>query len=314
MKRFLHTFDRLIEKIYLKKILGRSFVIAVPYGWHILFFLIPFFIVMRISFSEGLFAKPPYTPIFEWVDDVTMQFRFNLSSYQALFEDNLSENLYIASYFQSIMVAGLSTIACLLIGYPIAYGIARVSISWRVPLLMMIILPFWTSFLIRVYAWVGILNNKGIINTLLMNLGIINEPLSLINNTFSVSVGIVYSYLPFVILPLYATLEKLNPMFLEAAYDLGCKPFKAFLTITLPLSMRGIMAGGMLVLIPSIGEFVIPELLGGSDSLMIGKTLWSEFFLNRDWPLAAALAVAMLILLVLPIALFQRVLKEPSDK
>lgn len=314
MKRFLKFFDHILEKLYLKKILGRSLVIAVPYGWHILFFLIPFFIVLRISFSESLFAKPPYTPIFEWVDDAVMQVRLSLSSYQALYEDNIGDNLYIASYFQSIMVAGLSTIVCLLIGYPIAYGIARASLSWRVPLLMMVILPFWTSFLIRVYAWVGILNNKGLINTFLMNLGVITEPLPLINNTFSVGIGIVYSYLPFVILPLFATLEKLNPMLLEAAYDLGCKPFKAFLTITLPLSMRGIMAGGMLVLIPSIGEFVIPELLGGSDSLMIGKTLWNEFFLNRDWPLAAALAVAMLVLLILPISLFQRVLKEPGDK
>lgn len=314
MQRFLSSCNRVLEKLHLKKVLGRSLVIAVPYGWHILFFLIPFFIVVRISFSEGLFAKPPYTPIFEWVDDATIQLRLSLSSYQALFEDQIVENLYISSYFESIMVAGLSTIVCLLIGYPIAYGIARVSLSWRVPLLMLVILPFWTSFLIRVYAWVGILNNKGIINTFLMNLGIINEPLSLINNTFSVAVGIVYSYLPFVILPLYATLEKLNPMLLEAAYDLGCKPFKAFMTITLPLSIRGIMAGGMLVLIPSIGEFVIPELLGGSDSLMIGKTLWNEFFLNRDWPLAAALAVAMLFLLILPISLFQRVLKEPGDK
>jgi putrescine transport system permease protein len=244
------------------------------------------------------------------MSDTVLQVKLALNNYLFLIEDEL----YLSSYKESIKIAGLSTVICLFIGYPVAYGITRVSQTFRIPLLMMIILPFWTSFLIRVFAWIGILNNQGVINLFLMKLGLISEPLPLINNNFAVCVGIVYSYLPFMILPLYATLEKINPQLLEAAYDLGCKPFKAFLTITLPLSIRGVLAGAALVFIPSIGEFVIPELLGGSDSIMIGKILWSEFFINRDWPLASAVAVAMLVLLVLPISLFQKLVAVAEEK
>lgn len=300
---------RKLRKWGRQSLLGKALVIGIPYGWHVIFFLIPFLIVVRISFSESVIGVPPYTSLFEWADDAILNIRLSLANYLFLAEDEL----YLASYTQSLNIAGLATLVCLFIGYPIAYGITRVSHAWRIPLLMMVILPFWTSFLIRVYAWMGILNNRGLINSSLLSLGWITEPLPLINNTFSVCLGIVYSYLPFMILPIYAALEKINPLLLEAAYDLGCKPSKAFLTITLPLSFRGVMAGSMMVLIPSIGEFVIPELLGGSDTLMIGKILWTEFFLNRDWPLASAIAIAMLVLLVLPLAFFQRLLTSPEE-
>lgn len=309
MIRTFQSWKEGIKQSFLRRFLSRSLVIAIPYGWHIAFFLIPFFIVVRISFSDSVLGAPPYTAIFQWLEDSTLQIRLSFFNYSSLIDDRL----YFAAYSQSIVVAGLSTILCLFIGYPIAYGITRVSDSWRLPLLMLVILPFWTSFLIRVYAWVGILNNKGLINNFLMGWGIINEPLPLINNNFAVCLGIVYSYLPFMILPLYATLDKINPLLLEAAYDLGCKPLKAFFTITVPLSLRGAVAGAMLVFIPSMGEFVIPELLGGSDTLMIGKILWTEFLVNRDWPLASGLAVAMLGLLVLPISLFQKFLATGDD-
>lgn len=310
MKRFLRKSYELFLKIPgVQYILSRSAVIALPYGWHILFFLIPFAIVIKLSFSESLIGVPPYTPIFEWVDETILQFKLNLVNYSALFEDDL----YIAAYLESLTVAGVATFFCLIIGYPLAYAIARASSTLRIFLLMLVILPFWTSFLIRVYAWIGLLNYHGIINNLLIRLGLISEPLPLINNYFAVTLGIVYSYLPFMILPLYAALDKINPLLIEAAHDLGCKPFKAFLTVTLPLSMKGVIAGSMLVLIPAIGEFVIPELLGGADTLMIGKVLWTEFFNNRDWPMAAALAVALLIFLVVPIVFFQKLLSKYEE-
>lgn len=310
MKRFF----RKIYEFYLRvpgirPFLSRSAVIALPYGWHILFFLIPFAIVIKLSFSESLIDIPPYTAVLEWLNETVLQLKLNLVNYLTLFEDDL----YLAAYLESLIVAGIATFFCLLIGYPIAYGIARAHALLRIVLLMLVILPFWTSFLIRVYAWIGLLNYHGIINNLLMSLGIISEPLSLIHNHFSVTLGIVYSYLPFMILPLYAALDKMNPILIEAAYDLGCRPFKAFLMVTLPLSMKGVVAGSMLVFIPAIGEFVIPELLGGSDTLMIGKVLWTEFFNNRDWPMAAALAVALLVFLVLPIIFFQRLLSRYEE-
>ncbi len=310
MKRFLSKSYELFLKVPgVQYILSRSAVIALPYGWHILFFLIPFAIVIKLSFSESLIGVPPYTPIFEWVDETILQFKLNLVNYIALFEDDL----YIAAYLESLTVAGVATFFCLIIGYPLAYAIARASSTLRIVLLMLVILPFWTSFLIRVYAWIGLLNYHGIINNLLLGIGLISEPLPLINNYFSVTLGIVYSYLPFMILPLYAALDKINPLLIEAAHDLGCRPFKAFLTVTLPLSMKGVIAGSMLVLIPAIGEFVIPELLGGADTLMIGKVLWTEFFNNRDWPMAAALAVALLIFLVVPIIFFQKLLSKYEE-
>ncbi|WP_255448395.1 ABC transporter permease subunit [Telmatospirillum sp. J64-1] len=277
-------------------------VTALPYLWLVLFFLIPFAIVFKISFSESIRAIPPYAPLFEMVDDTFLQIRLNLANYMMLFEDRL----YLAAYLNSIKIAAISTLVCLLIGYPMAYGIARSSKAVRNGLLMLIILPFWTSFLIRVYAWIGLLKNEGLINNFLLWLGLIDQPLPMLYTPFAVYVGIVYSYLPFMILPLYATLEKMDMSLLEAAADLGCKPFKAFLTITLPLSLPGIVAGSLLVFIPAVGEFVIPDLLGGPSTLMIGKVLWTDFFNNRDWPLASAVAVAMLVLLVVPIMLFQR--------
>jgi putrescine transport system permease protein len=280
-------------------------VIAVPYGWHILFFLIPFLIVLQISFADSVIGSPPYTAIIAWIDNTFLQIRLNLSNYIFILEDRL----YLDAYIESLLIAGTATILCLFIGYPIAYGLSRTTPGWRTVLLMLLILPFWTSFLIRVYAWMNILNPYGLINSLLMKLHIITEPLPLIHNDFAVCLGIVYSYLPFMILPLYVALEKIDRHVLEAAYDLGCKPWQAFLKITLPLSWRGILTGSMLVFIPGVGEYVIPELLGGSDNLMIGRVLWTEFFINREWPLASALAIIMLIVLVLPIIIFQKLLQ-----
>jgi putrescine transport system permease protein len=280
---------------------GRAFVIAIPYFWLLLFFAIPFIIVLKISFSETQLAMPPYSPLLEWVSERIVAIRLNLENFHFLTTDAL----YTRAYLNSLGVAAVSTLLCLLIGYPMAYGIARASPAWRNVLLMLVILPFWTSFLLRVYAWIGLLKSNGVINNVLMALGIIDEPLVMMQTDFAVYVGITYSYLPFMVLPLYANLEKMDLTLLEAAADLGCRPTRAFLTITLPLSIPGIIAGAMLVFIPAVGEFVIPALLGGPDSLMIGKVLWNEFFNNRDWPVASAVAIAMLLLLVVPIMLFQ---------
>jgi putrescine transport system permease protein len=297
-------------KIYFERIIGKAALIAIPYGWHIVFFFIPFLIVLGLSFSESIVGAPPYTSIISWVDESFLQIRLNLWNYQLLREDSL----YIAAYIESLRIAGFATFFCLLLGYPIAYGIVRASAQAKIILLLLVILPFWTSFLIRVYAWIGLLNYHGIINSFLLKLGLISQPLALNNNKFAVCLGIIYSYLPFMILPLYSALEKIDHQILEAAYDLGCKPSRAFWTITVPLSIKGIIAGSMLVFIPSVGEFVIPELLGGSDTLMIGKILWTEFFTNRDWPVAAALAIAMLIFLVLPIIGFQKFTMRPTGE
>ena len=281
---------------------GRSLVVAVPYFWLLLFFLVPFIIVLKISFSEARIGIPPYAPLLSWTEGHIAQIKLNLATFFTMFQDSL----YWKAYLNSIKVAAVSTVWCLLIGYPMAYAIARAQSTWRHILLMMVILPFWTSFLLRVYAWIGILKNNGLINNFLMWLGLIDEPIVMIQTDFAIYVGIVYSYLPFMILPLYSNLEKMDLTLLEAAADLGCRPFKAFLTITLPLSMPGIVAGSMLVFIPAVGEFVIPELLGPSDSLMIGKVLWSVFFTKRDWPTACAVAIALLLLLVIPIVMLQR--------
>ncbi|GAB3452899.1 ABC transporter permease subunit [Insolitispirillum peregrinum] len=281
---------------------GRGLVIAIPYLWLLLFFLAPFAIVLKISFAEFMVGVPPYTPLVEWVDDTYLKVTLAFSGYKYLLEDSM----YVNAYLGSLRIAATATVLCLLLGYPMAYGIARSSPSTRNVLLLLVVLPFWTSFLIRVYAWIGILKNNGLLNNALMGLGIINEPIEMLNTEFAIYIGIVYSYLPFMILPLYTTLEKLDGSLLEAAMDLGCRPWKAFLKVTLPLSMPGIVAGCMLVFIPSVGEFVIPDLLGGASTLMIGKVMWNEFFQNRDWPTASAVAIAMLILLVLPIVGFQR--------
>ncbi len=275
----------------------------VPYLWLLMFFLAPFLIVLKISFSEVLIARPPYSALFEMVDDTYLQLRLNLENYLLLLEDDL----YWKAYLSSIRIAAISTLITLLVGYPIAYAMARAPRQWRLTLLMAVILPFWTSFLIRVYAWIGILKKEGLMNLFLMKIGLIEQPLTLLNTDIAVFIGIVYSYLPFMVLPLYANLEKMDESLLEAASDLGCKPLKAFWKITLPLSIPGIVAGCFLVFIPAVGEFVIPDLLGGSDTLMIGKTLWAEFFNNRDWPLSSAVAVLLLLLLIVPIMIFQRV-------
>jgi putrescine transport system permease protein len=281
---------------------GRTAVIAVPYLWLLMFFLVPFAIVLKISFSDAQISMPPYQPLLHWVSDKALQIQLNFGNFAFLVEDNL----YWKAYLNSIWVAGVSTLLCLLIGYPMAYAIARSQASTRNILLLLVILPFWTSFLLRVYAWIGILKNNGLINNTLMALGVIDQPIQMLQTDFAVYVGIVYSYLPFMILPLYANLEKLDLTLLEAAADLGCRPWKSFLKVTLPLSVPGIIAGCLLVFIPAVGEFVIPALLGDPGMLMIGKVLWTEFFNNRDWPVASAVAIALLLFLVIPIMFFQR--------
>jgi putrescine transport system permease protein len=283
-------------------------VIALPYGWLALFFLMPFLIVLKISFAEQLIAQPPYSALIERTASGYLTLKLNLANYRFLIEDAL----YWKTYLKSVEVAFFSALMCLVIGYPMAYAMARAPGAWRNVLLMLVVLPFWTSFLLRVYAWIGLLNNNGVINNLLMALGVIDHPLVMMRTNFAVYVGIVYSYLPFMILPLYATLEKLDNTLLEAAADLGCRPWRAFLAITLPLSVPGIIAGFSLVFIPALGEFVIPDLLGGTDTLMIGKVLWDEFFSNRAWPVASAVAIAMLSLVVLVMAL-QRWLQRRAE-
>jgi putrescine transport system permease protein len=276
-------------------------VAGIPTLWLLLLFLIPFLIVFRISFSEVRLAIPPYTPLIAWHHG-SWSLDLHWSAYSFLFTDSL----YVSSYLYSLKVAAVSTLCCLLIGYPMAYAIARSPPSTRSMLLMLIVLPFWTSFLLRVYAWIGLLMNNGVINNVLLYLGLIHHPLTLMQTDFAVYIGIVYSYLPFMILPLYANLEKHDPALLEAAADLGARPFRAFLRITLPQSLPGILAGSLLVFIPAVGEYVIPTLLGRTDQLMIGRVLSDEFFENRDWPVASAVAILILLLLVIPIMLFQR--------
>jgi putrescine transport system permease protein len=284
----------------------RWYVIAVPYFWLLLFFLVPFFIVFKISLSETAIAIPPYTPTLDLsqglagITDFISKLDFD--NYRFIFSDDL----YVNAYLSSMRIAAVATFLTLLVAYPIAYGMARAPRDWQPTLVMLVILPFWTSFLIRVYAWIGILKKEGLLNLALMNLGIINDPLTIMNTNTAVYIGIVYSYLPFMILPLYASLEKINPALLEAAADLGSPPIRAFWQVTFPLSLPGIVAGSFLVFIPAVGEFVIPDLLGGSETLMIGKTLWSEFFNNRDWPVSSSVAVVLLLVLVIPIVLFQR--------
>ena len=281
---------------------GQRLVIAIPYLWLLIFFLIPFLIVLKISFAEFLpLGRPPYAPVFQWVEEGAVQVKLWLTSFSFL----MSEPLYVSSYVYSLKIALISTIFCLLLGYPMAYAIARSSPTMRNLFLMLVILPFWTSFLLRVYAWIGLLKNDGVINNVLQFLGIIDEPLVMMNTSFAVYIGIVYSYLPFMILPLYSNLEKHDLTLLEAAQDLGAGPIKSFLRVTLPLSFPGIMAGSLLVFIPVVGEYVIPSLLGSKDETMIATLLWTEFYNNRNWPNASAVAIAMLLVLVVPIMIFQ---------
>jgi putrescine transport system permease protein len=289
---------------------GRSAVTAIPYLWLLLFFLIPFVIVLKISFSTSQIAMPPYEPLLHWASDKVVMVKLNLGNFAFLVEDDL----YWRAYLNSIKVAAVSTILCLLIGYPMAYAMARSNPSTRNILLLLVALPFFTSFLLRVYAWIGILKNNGFINNALLSLGLIDQPIQMLQTDFAVYIGIVYSYLPFMIMPLYANLEKMDVTLLEAAADLGCKPWQGFLKITLPLSKPGIIAGCLLVFIPAVGEFVIPSLLGDPGMLMIGKVLWTEFFNNRDWPVASAVAIALLLFLVIPIMFLDRAQNaEPEE-
>jgi putrescine transport system permease protein len=294
MRKFKRRLNRIIPG-------GRQLVIGVPFIWLFMFFMLPFFIVLKISFAEADVAIPPYTEIYSYLDQ-KVQLLLNLSNYAMLAGDEL----YIAAYLGSLKMALISTVLCLLIGYPMAYAIASARKELQTVLVLLIMMPTWTAILIRVYAWMGILSNNGLLNGFLMSMGWINEPLQILNTNLAVYIGVVYSYLPFMILPLYANLVKHDHSLLEAASDLGSSTFNSFWKITIPLSKNGIVAGCMLVFIPVVGEFVIPELLGGPETLMIGKVLWQEFFNNRDWPVASALAVVMLLVLIVPIILFNR--------
>jgi len=284
----------------------RFTLIAVPYVWLLVLFLVPFVIVFKISLSDTALAIPPYTP--------TLDFSSGWAGIRAFFAGLDFENftflttddLYWKAYLSSLQIAAISTVLTLLVGYPIAYAMAQSPDEWRPTLMMLVILPFWTSFLIRVYAWMGILSNEGFLNQFLIWTGVISEPLTILNTNTAVYIGIVYTYLHFMILPIYAALEKLDSSLLEAAEDLGCSRLTAFWLVTVPLSKQGIIAGCFLVFIPALGEFVIPSLLGGSQTLMIGKVLFEEFFSNRDWPVASAVAVILLLILIIPIVLFQR--------
>lgn len=286
--------------------LRRVTLIALPYLWLLGFFLIPFLIVLKIALSDTAVAIPPYTPTLDlsggWAAIRDFFGQLDFENFTWLTEDEL----YWKSYLSSVRIAAISTFITLLVGYPIAYAMAQSPDEWRPTLMMLVILPFWTSFLIRVYAWIGILSNEGFLNQFLLWTGLIDTPLTIMNTTTAVYVGIVYTYLPFMILPIYAALEKLDGSLIEAAEDLGCSRLSAFWLITLPLSRPGVIAGCFLVFIPALGEFVIPSLLGGSQTLMIGKVLWEEFFSNRDWPVASAVAVVLLLLLIIPIVLFQK--------
>ncbi|MBY5990823.1 putrescine ABC transporter permease PotH [Ferrimonas balearica] len=290
-----------LKRSWRKRRFGRSLVISVPYGWLALFFLVPFAIVFKISLSEAQIAIPPYSDLVSFVDD-KIQMVLNISNYYYLVEDDL----YFDSYLQSLKIAAHSTLFCMLMGLPIAWAIVHSSPASRNLLLMLIILPSWTSFLIRIYAWIGILKNNGLMNNLLLWLGVIEEPLKILHTPWAVYIGIVYAYLPFMILPLYSALMRLDYSLVEAAQDLGARQWTIFVQVILPAIKGGLIAGSMLVFIPAVGEFVIPELLGGPDSLLIGRVLWQEFFNNRDWPVASAVAMVMLLLLMVPILWFHR--------
>jgi putrescine transport system permease protein len=272
---------------------GQRLVMAIPFVWLSVFFLVPFLIVFAISLSQSRYGVPPYEPLVQGGEILA-----RLDNYTFL----LGDALYVKALINSLRVAATSAFACLLIGYPVALAIARAPQRWRALLLLTVILPLWTSFLIRVYAWIGLLKSDGLINNMLQATGLTDTPIQLLQTSFAVHLGIVYSYLPFMILPLFAALERQDSSLLEAASDLGARPWRTFVTITLPLSIPGVIAGFLLVFIPAVGEFVIPELLGNSRTVMIGKVLWIEFFSNQDWPLASALAVTVLLLIVAPLA------------
>jgi putrescine transport system permease protein len=280
-------------------------VVLAPYLWLVAFFLVPFLIVLKISLSQTAIAQPPYLPVFDlaagWQGLKDFVGGLSFENYRSL----ASDDIYLFSYLRSLTVAAVSTAILVLAGFPIAYAMARAPRRWRPVLLMLIVLPFWTSFLIRVYAWINILQRDGLLNQALSALGLIDQPVTWLATDTAIYIGLIYSYLPFMVLPLYASLEKLDDSLLEAAADLGCPRWKAFWTVTVPLALPGLGAGALLCFIPIVGEFVVPDLLGGSDTTMIGQTLWTEFFSNKDWPVASAVAVVLVVLLVGPIAIYQ---------
>jgi putrescine transport system permease protein len=286
-----------------KKVVGwrKYALICLPYLWMALFFFVPFLIILKISFAESAISIPPYTSLFTFEDD-KLQISLNLYNYISLWDDES----YLLAYLKSLKVAFFSTLFCLIIGYPVAWAIATSKPSIRNIMLMFVILPSWTSFLIRVYAWIGILKKEGLINNFLMSIGAIDTPIQMLQTDFAVYLGIVYAYLPFMILPLYTAIVRVDYSIIEAGYDLGCRPISCFFKLFVPQTFSGIVAGSMLVFIPAVGEFVIPELLGGKDSNLIGRVLWQEFFNNRDWPLASAVATIMLIILMIPIIWFYK--------
>ena len=283
--------------------------VMLPYLWLLVFFLAPFMIILKISFADPIVAQPPFTALLEWGRQGFEGIGATFDNYLFLFEDGYYATIYLAS----LKMAAIGTLLCLLLGYPMAYFIARQPPRRRQMLLLAVILPFWISFLLRVYAWIGLLSNKGVINNFLVSMGLIDRPLALLYNDFAVYLGILYSYLPFMILPLYANLERQNLDLLEAAADLGAKRWQVFLDVTLPLSKPGIIGGCLLVFIPAVGEFTIPALLGGADTLMIGRVLWDEFFVSRDWPVASAVSVVLLLLLIAPILWFQHLQSREQE-
>jgi len=285
---------------------GARLVVLLPYLWLVIFFLVPFVIVLKISLSQTALALPPYVPVFDlaagWAGLMEFTTQLSVDSFRLL----SSDAIYLFSYFKSLQIAAISTILLLAIGYPIAYGMARAPRAWQPLLVMAVVLPFWTSFLIRIYAWINILQRDGLLNDVLMRLHVIDTSAAWLSSDTAIYIGVVYSYLPFMVLPLYAALERMDESLLEAAADLGCPRWKTFWLVTLPLSLPGVAAGALLCFIPIVGEFVIPDLLGGSETMMIGQTLWTEFFSNRDWPVASAIAVSLLVLLLLPILFYER--------
>ena len=287
---------------FFHKITGRHLLISIPFIWIFVFFLCPCFLLMKISLSDSILQSPPYTSLLDWISGTTMQIRLNFGNYLVLF----TEEMYVRGFIRSIMIAGASTACCLIIGFPMAYAIARSSEKIRGILLMLVVLPFWTSFLIRVYAWILLLSPNGLINNFLIKMQFIDVPLQLMNNSYAACIGIIYTYLPFMIIPLYNAIEKIDYSLMEAAYDLGSTPLRAFFSIVVPLAAPGVYAGSAMVFIPAIGEFVIPELLGGSNTLTIGRLVWNEFFGNLSWPTAAALSMLLLIFIVLPMTIAQK--------
>jgi putrescine transport system permease protein len=292
----------------------QKFALRFPYAWLVAFFLVPFLIVIKISLSQTAIAQPPYTPVLDlaagWPGLQDFAAQLSLDNYRLL----ASDPLYLLSYLKSLQIAAFSTLLLLLIGYPIAYAIARTPRRWQALLVLLVTLPFWTSLLIRIYSWMNILQREGPFNELLMALHVVSEPPAWLSTDTAIYIGIVYSYLPFMVLPLYATLEKLDESLLEAAADLGCPRWKIFWLVTLPLSSLGMIAGVLLCFIPIVGEFVIPDLLGGSVSPMIGQTIWTEFFGNRDWPVASAVAVVLVCVLVTPIVIYQHQAMRAAER